>query len=267
MVVANFRFYEELNDFLPAPDRKCVFASVCASGATVKQAIEALGVPHTKVEVILANGESVDFSYVVQEGDRISVYPVFESLDVTPVLKVRGNPPRCMQFIADAQLGGLAKYLRVLGFDTLYDSDYTDAQVAGIAAEDRRIVLTRNGALLMHEQISHGCLVRETRPRKQLEEMVARLDLYRTTKPFSRCPRCNRALRSVAREIMRDWLPPPVSVSGFATSATGSTVRVRIGVGWSRSSAISWGEAVAAAREVAPPLPRRRKRCVTRYAR
>ena len=58
MVVANFRFYEELNDFLPAPDRKCVFASVCANGATVKQAIEALGVPHTKVEVILANGES-----------------------------------------------------------------------------------------------------------------------------------------------------------------------------------------------------------------
>ena len=151
--------------------------------------------------------------------------PVFESLDVTPVLKVRGNPLRCMQFIADAQVGGLAKYLRVLGFDTLYDSDYTDAQVAGIAAEDRRIVLTRNGALLLREQISHGCLVRETRPRKRLEEMVARLDLYRATKPFSRCPRCNRALTPGAREIVRDncrqRVYPPVAASGFATSATG----------------------------------------------
>ena len=118
-----------------------------------------------------------------------------------------------MQFIADAQLGGLAKYLRVLGFDTLYDSDYTDAQVAGIAAEDRRIVLTRNGALLLREQISHGCLVRETRPRKQLEEMVARLDFYRATKPFSRCPRCNRALTPVAREIVRDL--PSASVPSY----------------------------------------------------
>ncbi len=104
-------------------------------------------------------------------------------------------------------MGGLAKYLRVLGFDTLYDSDYTDAQVACIAAEDQRIVLTRNRALLMHEQISHGCLVRETRPRKQLEEILSRLDLYRAIKLFSRCPRCNRALRSVARETIRDRLP------------------------------------------------------------
>ena len=240
------------------------------SGATVKQAIEALGVPHAKVEVILANGESVDFSYVVQEGDRISVYPVFESLDVTPVLKVRANPLRRTQFIADAQLGGLAKYLRVLGFDTLYDSDYTDAQVACIAAEDQRIVLTRNRALLMHEQISHGCLVRETRPRKQLEEMVARLDLYRAINPFSRCRAATgRSGRSHGRQFAigyRQRAYPPIAASGFATSATGSTVRVRIGVGWSRSSALSCGKAVAVP-EVALPLPRRRKRCVTRYAR
>jgi uncharacterized protein len=83
MPVAKFSFYEELNDFLPPRRRKCAIACVCASGATVKHAIEALGVPHTEVELILANSESVDFSYVLQEGDRISVYPVFESLDVT----------------------------------------------------------------------------------------------------------------------------------------------------------------------------------------
>ena len=136
MAVANFRFYEELNDFLPPRTRKCAVARVCASGATVKHAIEALGVPHTEVEVILANGESVDFSYVVQEGDRISVYPVFEALDVTPVLKVRAEPLRRPRFIADAQLGGLAKYLRMLGFDTLYENGYTDAEVARIAADE-----------------------------------------------------------------------------------------------------------------------------------
>ncbi len=208
MAVANFRFYEELNDFLPPRRRKCVFACVCARGATVKHAIEALGVPHTEVELILANSESVDFSYVVQEGDRISVYPVFESLDVTPVLKVRAEPLRRTRFIADAQLGGLAKYLRMLGFDTLYENGYTDAQVARISADEQRIVLTRDRALLMYKLISHGCYVRGTRPRQQLEEIVSRLDLYRAIKPFSRCLRCNRELEPVAKEVIRDRLPP-----------------------------------------------------------
>jgi uncharacterized protein len=208
MALANFRFYEELNEFLPPRRRKCAFACVCAPGATVKHAIEALGVPHTEVELILADSESVDFSYVVQEGDRISVYPVFESLDVTPVLKVRSEPLRRTRFIADAQLGGLAKYLRMLGFDTLYENGYTDAQVARISADEQRIVLTRDRALLMHKLISHGCYVRGTRPRQQLEEIVSRLDLYRAVKPFSRCLRCNRELEPVAKEAIRNRLPP-----------------------------------------------------------
>ena len=208
MAVANFRFYEELNDFLPRLGRKWTFACVCASGATVKHAIEALGVPHTEVELILANSESVDFSYVVQEGDHISVYPVFESLDVTRVLKVRAAPLRRTRFIADAQLGGLAKYLRMLGFDTLYENSYADAQVARISADEHRIVLTRDRALLMHKLISHGCYVRGTRPRQQLEEIVSRLDLYHAIKPFSRCLRCNRELEPVAKDTIRHRLPP-----------------------------------------------------------
>jgi hypothetical protein len=170
MALANFRFYEELNESLPPRRRKCAFACVCASGATVKHAIEALGVPHTEVELILANGESVDFSYVVQQGDRISVYPVFESLDVTPVLKIRAEPLRRTRFIADAQLGRLAKYLRMLGFDTLYENGYKDAQVARLSADEQRIVPTRDRALLMHKLINHGCYVPGTRPRQQLEK-------------------------------------------------------------------------------------------------
>ncbi len=174
----------------------------------MKHAIEALGVPHTEVELILANSESVDFSYAVQEGDRISVYPAFESLDVTPALKIRAEPLRRTRFIADAQLGGLAKYLRMLGFDTLYENGYTDAQVARISADEHRIVLTRDRALLMHKLISHGCYVRGTRPTQQLAEVVSRLDLYRAIKPFSRCLCCNRELAPVAKEVICDRLPP-----------------------------------------------------------
>src|SRR5207302_11179525 len=101
MAVASIRFYEELNDFLSIQRRKRDIPFVCAPGATVKHAIEALGVPHTEVELILANGESVDFCYVVQQGDRISVYPAFESLDVTPVLKIRGERSRRTRFMVD----------------------------------------------------------------------------------------------------------------------------------------------------------------------
>jgi len=205
--VASFRFYEELNDFLPLQRRKRDLAFACSPGATVKHAIEALGVPHTEVELILANGESVDFCYVVQQGDRISVYPAFESLDVTTVLKIRAQPLRRTRFIADAHLGRLAKYLRMLGFDTLYDNGFTDAQVARISADDQRIVLTRDRALLMHKLIDHGCYVRGIRPRQQLQEIISRLDLYRAIKPFSRCLRCNQELEPVDKEAIHDRLP------------------------------------------------------------
>lgn len=200
MTVVSFRFYEELNDFLPSPHRKREFACAGISGATVERALEALGVPHDMVELILANGQSVDFSYVVREGDRISVYPVFESLDITPVLKVRAKPLRRTRFIVDARLGGLARYLRVLGFDTRFDTGYTQAQVASLAAEHHRIVLTRDRGWLRQAGVSHRYQVRETRPRKQLEEVVSRLDLYRAIEPLGRCPRCNRKLTPPGRE-------------------------------------------------------------------
>src|SRR5512140_1677187 len=121
MATATFRFYEELNDFLPPERRKREFAVACARAATTKHMIEALGVPHTEVELVLVNGESVDFSRVLQHGDRVAVYPKFEALDIRPLLRVRGEPLRETRFVADAHLGGLAHLLRMTGFDTLYD--------------------------------------------------------------------------------------------------------------------------------------------------
>src|SRR2546428_775045 len=103
MTVAVFRFYEELNDFLAPARRKQDFNLRCAEAATVKNAIESVGVPHTEVELILANGESVGWSYRVQDGDRISVYPMFECFDVAPLLRLRAAPLRDPLFIADAQ--------------------------------------------------------------------------------------------------------------------------------------------------------------------
>ncbi|HSD62004.1 MAG TPA: MoaD/ThiS family protein, partial [Burkholderiales bacterium] len=92
MARAEFRFYEELNDFLAPERRKRDFYYDCARAATVKNAIESLGVPHTEVELILVNGESVDFSHPVGEGDRVAVFPRFEAFDVRPLLRVRAAP-------------------------------------------------------------------------------------------------------------------------------------------------------------------------------
>src|SRR5512139_819479 len=132
MVTATFRFYEELNDFLAPKRRKQEFSVPCARRATTKHMIEALGVPHTEVELILLNGESVGFDRILADGDRVAVYPRFEVMDVTPLLRVREHPLREPRFVADAHLGGLAHMLRMLGFDTLYDNHISDDAIVAV---------------------------------------------------------------------------------------------------------------------------------------
>ncbi len=110
MTHAQFRFYEELNDFLPPPKRKVIFTHEWRGTASVKDLVESLGVPHTEVDLILVNGESVDFSYRPSDGDRISVYPMFESLDIAPVQRLRPRPLREPRFVLDGHLGRLAAY-------------------------------------------------------------------------------------------------------------------------------------------------------------
>jgi uncharacterized protein len=209
--VAHFRFYEELNDFLPWQRRKRDFDYRCARAATVKNAIEALGVPHTEVELILVNGESVDFGYLVSDGDRISVYPKFEALDIREHLRVRDEPLRQARFIADAHLGGLARLLRMLGFDTLYSNAFSDEQIRVTSRIEGRVVLTRDRELLKCRTITHGCFVHTLRPRAQLREVVERLQLAASAKPFTLCLHCNLPLTRIDKDAIADRLPQGVS--------------------------------------------------------
>jgi uncharacterized protein len=203
-----FRFYAELNDFL-APERRMVeFEHSFIDTATVKDMIESLGAPHTEVDLILVNGESVDFTYVVRDGDRISVYPVFEGLDIAPLVRVRPAPLREPRFVLDTHLGRLAAYLRMMGFDTLYRNCAEDEDLARISHDEHRILLTRDRGLLKRGMVTHGYCVRETAARKQLAEVLRRFDLLRAATPFVRCLRCNRELEPVEKERVRDRLPP-----------------------------------------------------------
>ncbi len=208
MATAYFRFYEELNDFLPPGRRKVEFRHDFDRRASIKDMIESFGVPHPEIDLILVNGESVDFSHIVADGDRISVYPVFERLDISPLVRLRPEPLREPRFVVDSNLGRLARYLRLLGLDTLYRNDYRDEEVAEIAQRQGRIVLTRDRRLLLRRAISHGLFVRAVAPREQVREVLARLDLYRKLNPFSRCARCNTLLREVDKATVEARLQP-----------------------------------------------------------
>ena len=133
---ATFRFYEELNDFLAPEQRGREFACRCARSATTKHMIEALGVPHTEVELMLVNGASVGFERALGDGDRVAVYPKFEAFNVTPLLRVRESALRETRFVADAHLGGLAHLLRMTGFDTCTTT--TSATTRSSALRPRR---------------------------------------------------------------------------------------------------------------------------------
>ena len=202
------RFYEELNDFLPPARRKVTFEHAFRQSGSIKDMIEALGVPHTEVDLILVNGSSVDFDYLIRDGDRISVYPMFESMDIAPVTRLRPVPLRTTRFVLDTHLGRLAAYLRLFGFDTLYRNDYDDPTLAAISAAERRILLTRDRQLLMRKQVTHGYFVRETQPRRQLIEVLRRFDLRATQRPFTRCMHCNGEISAVSKEEIRAHLLP-----------------------------------------------------------
>lgn len=186
-----FRYYEELNDFIPYKYRKKRFEHNIATNTSVKDAIESMGIPHTEIDLILVNSKSVDFSYNLKEGDYVSVYPKFESFDISELTKIRSKPLREIKFILDVHLGKLAKYLRLLGFDTLYNNNIDDPEIIEIAKEEKRIILTRDFGILKNNKVTHGYWLRSQNSKEQLEEVIQRFDLKKKLNLFSRCTLCN----------------------------------------------------------------------------
>ena len=210
---AYFRFYAELNDHLPRERRQKALEKPFFAPGPVKDMIESFGVPHTEVELIVVNGQSVPFSHVIRDGDRIAVYPMFESFDVTPELRVRSRVLREPQFVLDVHLGRLAAYLRMLGFDAVYANRCGDSDLVRISSQQQRILLTRDRGLLKHNAVTHGYLVRQTDSRLQLSEIVARFDLGRSIRPFTRCTACNGMLTPITKQQAESLVPPRVAAS------------------------------------------------------
>jgi uncharacterized protein len=221
MVTATFRFYGQLNVFLAPARRGRAFAAACARDATTKHMAEALGAPHTEIELVLVNGESAGFDRILQENDRVALYPKFEAFDISALTRLPARPAHAPRFVADAHLGGLARLLRMAGFDTLYDNQIDDGDLAALARRDARVALTRDRDLLKRREIGHGCFLHAIKPQLQLRELFERLDLAPAARPFTLCLHCNAPLRAVDKAAIAERLPPAVRArhADFSTCA------------------------------------------------
>jgi uncharacterized protein with PIN domain len=217
----DLRFYAELRDLLPRRHSSGRISHRWVPTQSVKDLVESYGIPHTEVEVILVGGESVGFEHRPAAGDRVAVYPVFEALDVRPLVRLRPEPLRVTRFVLDGHLGVLARRLRLLGFDSAYDRTAQDDELVETSVGERRILLTRDRFLLRRRAITHGYLLRSDQPREQVHEVMRRFQLSRSISPFTRCPACNGELAPVEKAAIEHRLPPGTrrSYDSFRTCA------------------------------------------------
>lgn len=201
------RFYGDLNFFLPASHRQRTFPVDIFTRASIKDLIEAQGVPHTEIDVILVNGCTVGFDTIVAENDWISVYPHFQQLPIPVDHRVSepyfGEP----RFVLDVHLGRLAVYLRLLGFDTLYFGNMHDENLAEISARDERILLSRDRGLLKRKIVRFGRYIHSTLPHEQLIEVARRYQLLEQAHPFTRCTVCNGSLMETDKQAVESQIP------------------------------------------------------------
>ena len=201
------RFLGKLKDFLSDDHKRVWFPYVVNGSPSVKDTIEAVGVPHTEIGYIVANGHCVDFGYQLQDDDKILLYPVDKKPSVKSIVSVSPKFSTQPRFVLDVHLGKLARHLRLLGFDTLYQKDYADKEIVETAAKNKRVVLTRDIGLLKHKKIQYGYWVRATNPKKQIREIVRRFSLAFKCRPFHRCLECNGKIKRIAKKKILKRLP------------------------------------------------------------
>ncbi|MGH9331180.1 MAG: Mut7-C RNAse domain-containing protein [Vicinamibacterales bacterium] len=208
MLSVSVRFYGELNDFLPAAHRQATLVCGLESSASIKDLVETLGVPHPEIDLLVVNGRTVDFACRVRDGDRVAAYPPFRAFDLDADARLGPSPHIEPRFVADVHLGRLAAYLRLAGLDTAYRNDYRDHEIVATSASEDRTLLTRDVGVLKHGRVTRGYFVRETRPARQLVEVLRRFDLATRARPFTRCLRCNDPLQVVPKDRVEHLLPP-----------------------------------------------------------
>jgi uncharacterized protein with PIN domain len=181
-----------------------------AEKTSVKDVIEACGVPHPEVDLILVNKQSVDFDYSISDGVVIEVFPVKTG---SPEFKEKHlQVTSISRFVLDGHLGKLARDLRLLGFDTAYHPQAEDRKLLLVMERENRALLTRDRRLLMHRVVKTGYFPRSQKADEQTVEVIHRFDLLGSIAPFTRCLRCNALLRKVSKAEVVETLEPLTQV-------------------------------------------------------
>jgi uncharacterized protein len=203
-----FRFYEELNGYLPEGKRKVWFVYPFPGEVSLREVFLSMGIPLDEIDLVLVNQRSQEFDYVLQEDDHISVYPVFELFDLSSISRLRGKPLRDPKFICDVHLGRLCKYLRMLGWDTLYSNQYTPEEIIAISILENRIILSRNDELTRHKKVTHSYWIASSNPLEQIKDVIDKLDLSKLCMPLTRCLNCNHLIVPVEKQEILHRLQP-----------------------------------------------------------
>jgi uncharacterized protein with PIN domain len=135
---------------------------------------------------------------------------MFESLDISPLLRLRPRPLREPRFVADVHLNKLARHLRVAGFDTLCEPDWDDDRIVAASLAERRTILTRDKGMLRRAEVERGYFVRSVHADRQLAEVLGALQLEALVRPFTRCRECNVALVEARAEEVDAYVPPRI---------------------------------------------------------
>jgi uncharacterized protein with PIN domain len=214
MTLLTLAFEDDLRFFLAPAQRHAPFELDVDGSPSIKDVIESLGVPHTELAIILVNQVSVPYSYLVGDGDQVEAYSVRTGTALglgEPLYHLQPQNPTEARFVLDVHLGRLAAYLRMLGFDTLYQNHCDDEVLAQISSTERRILLTRDIGLLKRSIVVYGYFVRHTNPVEQLEEVIHRYALSSQLEPFKRCIRCNGMLELVPKTAIAGEVPENIT--------------------------------------------------------
>lgn len=206
---ATILFYGCCADFVHAKDNRDQVNYRFDDRPAIKDVVEAIGVPHPEVGGLRINNQWVGFDYLLMNGDVVEVFPNPCTISSRPLpFKPEHRP--C--FLLDVHLGGLARYLRMAGFDCLYQSqhDYGDALLATLAATNDYILLTRDIGLLKRGKVKYGRWVRQILPEQQFKEIVQHYQLVSEFRPFSRCIKCNGQITSVKKQQVAERIPPRI---------------------------------------------------------
>jgi uncharacterized protein len=176
--------------------------------ASIKDIIESLGIPHTEIGALQAADQNVDFGFIPEPGQTVRVSEVAAPFDVTRASMLRPEPLPAVRFVVDVNVGRLAALLRLTGFDAAYENRLPDSEIADRAHREKRIVLSKDRALLKRNKIVFGRLVRAAQPEKQLIETLKFFGLTGPFRLFSRCLLCNQILQPIAKAAIEHRLEP-----------------------------------------------------------